>query len=225
MFIVTPSPDRQSLRREDFVPESFEAMYAHYFPYVVHLVARFGIDFKNAEDVAQTILTKFFEKDALSDFDADYQAERENAKKAMFRTFLSGFVKAYVRHYIERQRLQAQREGISTDAVVLFGFSDGPMTWLELNDPGHEDDHAELEDAELIQSIRLRLAALPPKTAQEQCCLSDFFEAVLVQTLRGEKVDTGALSAQFGVTRTSINNWLRRLRTEIYAVIEERQCS
>lgn len=225
MFIASNSSLRTRTRREDFVPESFEAMYEHYFTYVVHLVARFGIDYSNAEDVAQTILTKFFEKDALSDFDADYKSEQENARRAMFRTFLSGFVKAYVRHYIDRQRVQKQREGISTDAVVLFAFSDGPMTWLELNDPGVEDDHEELEDAELVTLIRARLAKLPPRGVQEQCSLPEFFEAVLVQTANGAKLDTGVLAAEFNVTRTSINNWLRKLRTEIQFVIEESQCS
>jgi DNA-directed RNA polymerase specialized sigma24 family protein len=211
-----------SRRLPDFVPDSFEDMYRHYFPYVVRLVGYFGIDSQNAEDVAQNILAKFFEKRALEDFNPEYTSSHDGViRSAVFRTFLSGFVKAYVRHYRDRQALQRDREGLSTDQV-MFRYADSGegATWLDLNAPTYTDEHEELQEIELVTSIRARLAAVPPRNDQDRCDLPAFFNAVLEQTYNDGKVDTAALALQFQVSKTTVQNWLKRLRAEVSQVIE-----
>lgn len=219
MLALTSAPPRTA-----DVPQDFSEMFDRYYDYVVRLVAQSGIDFQNAEDVAMTILTKFFEKDALSDFDPEYTTEYGGVtRKAVFRTFLSGFVKTYVRHYKDRQRLQAQREGFSTDTVMFTYAESGEYaTWMDLNGPTYEETHEELHAQDLIVAIRTHLATVPPRNAQDQCNLAALFESVLVQTYEDGSVDTAALATQFSVSKTSVQNWLKRLRAEVSIVVEAR---
>lgn len=217
--------DRQSRSAADhYVPTSFEDMFERYYDYVVRLVSQSGIDFQNAEDVAMTILTKFFEKDALSDFDPEFTTQYGGVvRKAVFRTFLSGFVKTYVRHYKERQRIQKDREGFSADTVMFFYSESGEAaTWLDLSGPVYEENYDALHEKDLIQSIRAHLDSVPPRNVQDQCDLRAFFEAVLVQTYEDGRVDTATLAEQFEVSKTSIQNWLKRLRSEVAVVTEGR---
>lgn len=219
---------RERITREralgDYVPTSFEDMFAHYYEYVVRLVATSGIDFQSAEDVAMTILTKFFEKDALSDFNPEFSTQYGGVvRKAVFRTFLSGFVKTYVQHYRDRQRIQQDREGFSTDTVLfIYAESGDPATWMDLNGPTHEDTHDGLYSRELVHAIRTHLKAVPARNGQDQCDLPAFFEAVLRQTFEDGKVDTVALAKEFSVSKTSIQNWLKRLRVEVAKVVGDR---
>lgn len=210
--------------RGDYVPESFEDMYSHYYEYVVRLVASFGIEQENAEDVAQSILMKFFEHDALSDFDTGYTTSYGGVtRRAVFRTFLSGFVKSYVRHFRERQAIMRVREGLSTE-TVMFVYSDTghEATWIELHQPVIEDEHDELYEQDLVRSIRSRLATVAPRNAQDQCDLVAFFDAVQAQAQEEGRVDTAALAVEFGVSKTSIQNWMKRLRAEVSVVLQDR---
>lgn len=216
---ISPSP-----RQADFVPESFEDLYRHYYLFVVRLVRRFGIANQNAEDVAQAILTKFFEKDALEDFDADYASRwKDNNSAALFRTFLSGFVRSYVRHYVERQTLLRHREGFSADQPVASHRPNElrETTWLDMHDSGYEDEHPYLEQFYTVQPIREALRKLPRPEPFDRCDMSAFFEAVLRETLLNEKIDTKKLAVEFGVSTTSIQNWMRRLRVVVHNALEE----
>lgn len=219
-----PNKGEGPASRGDYVPETFEDMFDHYYDYVVRLVASSGINFQNAEDVAMTILVKFFEKDALHDFNPEFTTEYGGiTRRAVFRTFLSGFVKTYVRHYRDRQRLQQEREGFSLDAV-LFVYSDSgqPATWMDVEGPQYEENFDSLHAQDLVQSIRAHLATVPKRNIQDKCDLPAFFEAVLEQTYIGGKVDIHALSDKFNVSLPSIQNWLKRLRTEVSSVVEGR---
>lgn len=209
--------------REDYVPESFEDLFDHYYKFVVSLVSTFGIDYHNAEDVSMTILMIFFEKDVLSDFNPEFVSEFGGVERtAVFRTFLSGFVRTYVRHYVDRQRVLRRREGFSTDTVVAGGGAEQEMTWLDVAGPLYEEEFDSLYEEELVKSIRDHLATVAPKNNQDLCNLPKLFEAVLAQTRADGKVNTEELAAHFGVTRQSINNWQKRLRTEVAKVIGDR---
>lgn len=222
---VMPVETRKAnLSRPDFIPTSFEEMFDHYYDYVVRLVYKSGIDFQNSEDVAMSILTRFYERDALSFFDADHTTNHGGVeRRAVFRTFLSGFVRDYVQHYRDRQRIRQDREGLSTDTVMfVYAQSGEAATWLDLNAPQHEDTHDTLYEWDLVRSIRDHLAQVPRRNAQDQCDLAKFFEAVLRQTHADGRVDTILLAKEFGVSKASAQNWLKRLRAEVAKVIETR---
>lgn len=206
---------------KDFVPESFDELFSHYYVFVVKLVQTFGIDRQNSEDVAMTILSKFLEKDALSDFNPEFASNHNGVtRKAVFRTFLSGFVSVYVRHYRDRQQLQLKREGISHDAPAFTFDSGEPMTWMDYIGPRYYEEFEDLADRELLASIRTHLATTKPRNAQDKCDLPLFFEMTLQQTREHGEVRTEELAELFDVSKTSIQNWLRRLRTEVNGVIE-----
>lgn len=206
----------------DFVPDSYSEMFQHYYIYVVKLVTNLGITPQNAEDVAMVILTKFIEKDRLPDFDPEYVSEHGGVKrKATFRTFLSGFVATYVQHQRTIQMKQTYREGQSTNQPVAHsaGTNEG-AEWIDLYGPKVTDDHDALAEADLLRQIRVQLAQIPSRNTQDRCNLSYFFEAVLAQTEDKGKADVAELALQFGVSKTTIQNWIKRLRTEVSVVIE-----
>ncbi len=215
-------PTAHAPRTRDIIPSSFEELYSHYYSYVVKYVVKLGITPQNAEDVAQTVLAKFFEKDALSNFDQNYF---EGSRKALFTTFLSGFVELYVRHYRDRQQKQEYREGKS---IYLFTPGAGKedmgdnhsIEWSDPYLPRTEETYEDFHFRELVHGIRAHLGAVRSTNSQDRCNMVDFFNAVLEQTYNDGKIDTLALSAQFGVSKTSIQNWLKRLRAEVAIVIE-----
>lgn len=225
---MPPTITTPARTRTDVVPTSFEELYRHYFTYVVKYVIALGIDPQNAEDVAQTVLTKFFEKDALSDYDPDKYIETHGrTRKAMFGTFLSGFVRLYVMHYRDRQWVLQKREGTSLDTTLTSNEANGvPIGGVEgarydWAGPSHTEEYEDLHFIELVTGIRSHLASVPARNAQDQCNMVDFFNAVLQQTYDHGKIDTAALVEQFGVSKTSIQNWLKRLRNEVRIVIAE----
>lgn len=215
--------ENQSSRlSRDYVPTSFEDMFDHYYDFVVKLVSTFGIDYQNAEDVAMTILTKFFEKDVLSDFNPEFTTEYGGVtRKAVFRTFLSGFVRTYVRHYADRQRLHKAREGFSVDTPMFIFVETGePMTWMDYVGPRYHETFEDLHEADLVRSIRARLNLVKPNNAQDQCDMPEFFEKILQQISELGRIDTALLAEEFQVSKTSIQNWLKRMRSEVGAVVK-----
>lgn len=212
--------------RTDFVPQTFAELYAHYFTYVVKYVIALGIEPQNAEDVAQTVLTKFFEKDRLSDYDPDRYVEvNGRIRKAMFGTFLSGFVRLYVMHYRDRQWVLKKREGTSLDANSrpdsqpdedAFGLQEGAFLGYQM-----VEEYEDLHFITLVKGIRSHLSHVPAKNSQDQCNLVEFFNAVLQQVYEDGKIDTIVLAEKFSVSKTSIQNWLKRLRHEVHVVVDE----
>lgn len=218
---TTLAPANPSPRtRTDVVPATFDELYRHYYSYVVRYVIALGIEPRNAEDVAQTVLQKFFEKDVLSDYDPDHYVEAEGrTRKAMFGTFLSGFVRLYVRHYRDRQWVLQKREGTSLDTSSRDDDGKDGSNSDFLSGVTFEEQHEDLHFIELVTGIRAHLSTVAPRNAQDQCNMVDFFNAVLQQTYEDGKIDTEALKEQFGVSKTSIQNWLKRLRNEVSIVV------
>lgn len=204
----------------ELVPSSFEQMYEHYYTYVLQLTVRGGIDRQEAEDVAQTILTRFYERDALSDFDPEFTSVYDGViRKATFSTFLSGFVTIYLRHHRERHIIRKSRELTLVDQPQNIKGDDLSVTWVEVNCEPHMDRVDTIEEIQMIREIQDRLDALPPKKAREKTDLSTFFRAVLEQAYGGDGVNVPKLAEQFNVTGTTIHNWMLRLRDEVQVVI------
>lgn len=207
----------------NFVPSDFAELYAHYYAYVAKLVIRFGIPMAEAEDVTQSILLTFYEKDALSDFDPErFNEYQGRLRKAVFGTFLSGFVRAYVRHYRTRIEVHAGREGLSVDMPIKSLDGDARTLYDLLADPV-EENYDDLMDAELLAQVRAHLSAWKPQRPQSLLNMPLFFEVILDQLAEKDRVDASELAELFGVSTTSVQNWLKQLRSEIQKVIEARQ--
>jgi len=207
-----------------FVPRDFAELYEHYYLYVAKLVLRFGVPAGEVEDVTQSILLTFFEKNALEDFDPermnDYQGK---LRKAIFGTFLSGFVASYVRHYRDRIQVRVRRESLSVDTPVWTEEGETQTLHDLLVDPV-EEDYDDLMEADLLASVRTHLSRVaPPRRSHAKLNLSLLFELILDQLSEHGAVDAKELAELFGVSGTSVQNWLKQLRAEIQTVIEDRQ--
>jgi DNA-directed RNA polymerase specialized sigma24 family protein len=197
----------------DYRPKSFEDMFLHYYAFVHKFVKKMGIAPKDAEDITMAILVKFYERESFDYYDDEYVREDNPTQKvAAFRTFLTGFVKLYLRHYRERQTARDYREAVSLDSTLT-----GTDT-LMYDHPSNavEDSHIELFSAELESRIRKHLAATPNRGKLN---LSEFFEQVCDHVDRYDKVNRAELASHFGVGVSTINNWLSTLRTHVDIVI------
>lgn len=191
---------------ENYVPTDFSDMFEHYYPYVVALVRRRGILPQSAEDVAMTILTKFFEKNALEDYRPEFTTAHDGiVRSARFPTFLSGFVLAYLRHYQHRQGVHLRRESMALeDAPLSFLWSQGTFEETEAQD--------------FITSVTRHLQKIPP-TPRSKVAMADLFEAIVRQVELTGDISVTELAQTFGVSATSVRNWLAVLREEIGEVI------
>jgi len=204
---------------KDYVPSSYDDFYRHYYLYVVKLVKTFGIEQRSAEDVAQSIILKFFENDVLSDYDPERTSSYGGSeRKAVFRTLLSGFVSIYVRHYREKQFKLIHREGLGINLESASQYR-APFTVEETTLPLVIEEYESLVEFDLIRSIRAHLATTVPTNRLDKCNLPLLFESVLESYRADKRPSMPDLAEQFGVSTTSIQNWMKRLRVEIEKVI------
>lgn len=187
------------------VPQSDEEVFAEYYPHIKYLVGRKGIRKDYVDDYAMTLVSKFVEKGVLSDYDPERLTEVKGEQRtASFKTFLSGFVNSYLRHFAERDAIHAYRSALSSDMRVGEN-ADIPL--LDYLGKSTEDDHSGVEVREWVDSVRTRLGKEPRGRK-----LVLFLDMVMIQVAENGKVDTGELAEMFEVTRSTIHNWLKKLR-------------
>jgi DNA-directed RNA polymerase specialized sigma24 family protein len=204
----------------DYVPATFEDLFRNYYGFVTHLVRKAGIEEQSAEDIAATILAKFLEKNALEDFRPDYVSTYDGVEhKAVFTTFLSGFVMVYLRHHRERQGVRLHREPVICDMPVE---SHPGKNWVELNAPHvwDEDERAEMYHADLVRRIRERLEALPP-SPRSQMNLPALFARVVEEVQQTGGYNARALAKEFGVSPWTIHKWMDRMRDEVSHLLDD----
>lgn len=202
-------------QKKSHVPTSYAEVFTHYYPAIVGLVKKFHIDPLRREDVAMTILTKFIEKDVLSDFDPEYIGK--NGQKMRFESFLSGFVVSYVRYFRERELIQVKRELTLIDTDPNSEDTEEEISWLDKRFI-HVDDTSEVEYEVLVKRIRVHLKTLTVTTERNDKAL--LFDLILWQMEEYGRMDVEELSSLYGVTKTSIYTYIHRLRVEITKVME-----
>lgn len=191
------------------VPATYSELFSHYYPYVLGLVRKFRIEEADVEDVAMTILTKFYEKDVLSDFDAERLSA--SGKPIQFMSFLSGFVAAYIQHYVQRQALLKVRHPVSVNMeVTTNGFLSSP--WIEVFGPKHYDDVSDIEYEQFLHSVRSHLASVPTRGLRDYSLL---FEMIIEQLDERGRIHKLELADLFGVGPTAIDGWIKTLRGHI----------
>lgn len=201
----------------EFVPSTFEELYKHYYPYVARLVATSGIPHQDVDDVAQTLLMLFYEKGVLEDFDPEHDTTYKGVtRRALFRTFLSGFVKTYVRHYRDRIKIHAERERLLVNVPVFEQHE-----WGVFHIEPYEETFEVLNEVELVNDIRWQMSTTEPNGPRDRCDLPALFNAVLEQSYRLGQLDVKELSEQFNVSKTTMHRWLDRMREQVRTVIEE----
>ncbi len=210
-------------------PKTYEDLYRQYYEYVVALVRQAGIEEDSKEDVACSILLRFFERDFLNEFDPNlvflYQGEE---RRARFKSFLSKFVLVYVQSYREKQTRRHRRElhctGRSMVApkhtTVLRADPRSPVEaeyWFDIlaADAGESMEDSIISGIagnSLVDELRAHLATIPRHRANDLCDLVALFDAIVVQVDEHGCCDISRLREAFGVSPTSIHSWMWRLR-------------
>lgn len=205
-----------TLRTQNTVPETYDEVFRHYYPQILGLVKQFGITPQRREDVAMMILTKFIERDALHDFDPQFIGR--NGSPMRFQSFLSGFVVAYVRHWRSREIIEANREMNLVDQPSSHSQEedrDG-HTWIDENF-SHEDDLSSVEMDLMMAKVRRHLATLPATNENHDLAL--LFDFVMEQINSQGRILVTELADLYGVSISSMQTWIRRLRDQIRMVL------
>jgi len=186
------------------VPSTEAEVFKQYYSHVKFLVSRAGIRKDYVDDYAMILITKFMERGMLKKYDPEHLSEVNGVKRtANFKTFLSGFVNAYLRSFAKRDAINAGRSYYSSD-MLMGENKDIPL--LDYLGMSVSDDTQKIEVDELIQSVKDRL-----KSNEN---LGLFFEIILLQVEEYGRVEVGELSEMFEVTRSTIYNWIKKLRVE-----------
>lgn len=208
-------------------PQSYAELFKIYYPYVVNLVNKHGIDESNKEDVASEILTRFMERGFLDKFDPTLLFEHEGElRPTRFKHFLSKFVITYVMGHCDKQRRIWRRELQIIDKTFV---SENPITdcygrsanhsWGS-NYVGSSESHEDavldaIMEEELSDGLRAYLTTIPRRSPTDLCDLPALFDVVRAQALGIGFVDMKALAAHFGVSSTAIHTWVWVLKAHI----------
>lgn len=209
-------------------PEDYAALHQIYFPYIVNLVSKNGIDDNNKEDVASDILLRLMENRFLEDFDPtrvnEYQGQ---LRPARFKSFLSRIIHLYVQGHRDKQKRLARREIQVCDIVVgddggsKHGLTPGSAgdTWADLYGTPHAD-HADevidvLQEEQEAEGVRQWLATRDKRSIHDRCELVTLYNAVRIQVLAHGVYNVRELQGQFGISTTTMHNWLWWLKVNL----------
>jgi hypothetical protein len=200
------------------VPATNAEVFEQYFAHVKYLIRKYGFHEELVEDMASIMMLKFVEKDVLSDYDPT--KVHGNNKTANFKTFLSGFVVSYLYHYMSREIRRRDIESFSLN--YSYELEDGDTDlWIDQIPEGRVDDEYDYQTLDLIIDIRNYLQENPKVMGQKQAPvkLEEFFAAVMAQVEKYGECNSKELQEQFGVSKTTISNWMKILREHVNAVI------
>lgn len=176
-------------------PTTDAQVFTEYFDFIKWHVVKAKIDNANVEDVAMNLLTRYIERGGVKEM---FDPERN----ILFRTALSGFCRSYLYHIKEQEVIDEFRHGLSADYTV--GDNDEtPILDLKGYTAPDEFDRAEVNYA--LSRIRHNIM----KHEDEKFLL--FFDFVLLQVEEHGQMDVAEMAEMFGVTRSSIHNWRKRL--------------
>lgn len=187
-------------------PASYTEVFQNYYPLIRYYVAKARVPNDHVEDVSMILLEKFIEKGMLEQFDPE--------RGVQFTTFFSGFITAYIRHYVERIRLSAYRELLLVDKPVSANEEEF-STWMDAAGFTHSDDTSRPEYTSLVESIRKHLASLPVRGKRNFLLLFDLIQHQMYE--RGS-IYQKELAARFEVSPALMSGWMKMLAGHVREV-------
>lgn len=204
----------------NYVPSDYEDLFRHYFPSVKRWVAANRIDPQNVEDVSMTLLAKFVERSSLEKYSADAEFTHQGVvRNAKFSTYLSGFVYAYIRHYVHRERLTKHREAVVLDASLPSSNYQGDSTYRDVLLSPVVETYENMYAEDTTRQIREHLLSLPSTRGADLVLL---FDLVCTQVAEEGTIVVKDLAALFDVHQNTIRNWIVALRSEVSAALGSR---
>jgi hypothetical protein len=131
-------------------PPSYNALFEQYYDYTHSLIRTLNIK-KDVSDIAQDIMLRFMERDALGEFRADFPI-RFGTGRIKFRSYYSRFVTTYARG----KHRNATRHSDGHQLIVDAPVDDEGTTWYASTYPSYEDSSF-LGFDELVASLRRRV--------------------------------------------------------------------
>lgn len=175
------------------VPSSDAEVFQDYFALIKWHVVRAKISDGAVEDYAMTLMERFIQHGLLAQYDPS---------KANFRTFLSGFVTSYLRHFKAQDLKNADRSAMSTDYTV----GDNDTLILDLKGYHAPDRIEEAETNVSLERIRHKIV----ESGDTKLLL--FYDMVILQIEEHGQMDVAELTTLFDVSSQTIYNWKKRLR-------------
>ncbi len=205
-------------------PADYADLFRCYYDYMVTLVRRAGIESSRAEDVAMEILTRFFERDFLNEFDPSLVFHYDGQDRpARFKSFLTKFVLTYVRGHKDKQARLTGRELLICDRPLLAADAGGAreISWIDVfgdQSPGADVDIIEaLGEQERVDRWRAYIAQVPRRSQWDTCDLVALFDAVVEQVRADGAWNATELRHRFNISSTAMHSWLWWLRANLAA--------
>lgn len=205
-------------------PEDYAALHRIYYPYMVNLVAKNGIDDNNKEDVASEIFLRLIEKGFLEQFDPDLVFEHNGElRPARFKSFLARAVTLYTRGHYDKQKRLSSREvkicDVQFENETSNGFFGVQDTWANIYgppNPDHADDIIEMiMEEQDARGIRAWLSVREKRSSHDTCDLVELYDAVRAQLLEFGEYDVKKLQEKFHLSCTTMHTWLWWLKQNL----------
>jgi DNA-directed RNA polymerase specialized sigma24 family protein len=198
----TRTPDRRT------APSDYGQLYTEYFDYIKLLVQNYGIQEWNAEDVADEILLKFYEKGFLEKFDPEFTAEvGGRRRRSSFTGFLSGFTWKYTLAYRDQQMTRMRREPHHLQDRV---GEDGE--WGDIYLPSSDDGTNVVDTVDLIERGRAYLATLPIRGTRDLPRVFEMCERMMVED---GAIDRHKIAEALDVSPTAVCLIMKDLRAAL----------
>ncbi len=209
-------------------PANYADLFSRYYSYVVTLVRRAGIEPSRVEDVAMEIMTRFYERDFLTEFDPTLVFHYDGEDRpARFKSFFTKIVLVYLRGHVDKQRRLATRELLLCDRPIGSNSASqapGNATWIEVFgesvDGADDEVLASLSEQELVDRLRAYIAEVPRRSPYDTCDLVALFDAVVAQVRAEGAWNVTALRQHFGISSTAMHSWMWWLRTNLAAALD-----
>ncbi len=195
---------------------TYEEFYREYWKYTVNYITKhypYVALAGEAEDYASEVITRFIERDFMSEYDPD---------KGVFARFWTGFIKAYMQGHDQRHKFRNKVFGVVFDQPLEHDHSRTVGDWYA---PYHEFENEliDLLDYERkMQAIGQEMHSKPAFKAGYKHYYSEAWDS-LKEVLEGEPHRYYDISAEFtkvmtaktGISLSSAANWRQRLQNEL----------
>lgn len=214
--------------QETGCPEDYAELFDAYFPMMVGVVSRSGIQALDVEDVAMDILARFIEKDGISYYDPERLHDVGESpdlpgaryRKAKFKGMLRGFTATYVMQYRDKQMIRHRREPWRLEKPVGYEHSSREVTWLEAT-MGETTVEPTLDSEVslcIVQALQKARESLINKGKRDYCA---FIDLCVQHGLLDGKLDRRAIAVALGVSTSTVTAMLKDLREILRPLLSE----
>jgi hypothetical protein len=168
---------------------------------------------EDVEDGVSYIVQQFIKQDVLRQYRPDHVSEF-NGRAVTFKAFMMAKVALYCRGLRESLTRTAGRELLVLDSQVGdsgdTSYGDiAAFTW---------DEYPSLADGEMMDQLRMALAACEPVPGFEP--VLPLFDALARQFAEGKIVSAAAVRGQFGLSKNQAEAWFVQLQDALREVAE-----